>query len=304
MHKPLISIVTPCLNRAGMIRDAIESVCKQNYDQFEHIIVDGGSKDGTLDVLKEYEHLKVISEPDKNLYDGLNKGIKLAKGELIAHLNSDDCFEENCFAEIVSLFNRNPQIDSVCGGASVYEKKENNDKVYKDIYNKPRYKTLSLPNITYGMPIINARIFRRAVYDKIGHYNIQYRIAADREFLLRAYLAGIKTLNMDKVIYHYRHHPGSLTINNTKAQLSDDIHPEYLEILTHYNNLPNLPREIYQACRNWHTWMLGYNMLSYIKAKDIASGIRMLKKGYTQDSLFLPRYIIQKIKNKDLGFPI
>lgn len=298
---PLVSVITPCLNRAGMIREAIESVCKQDYENIEHIIVDGGSKDGTLEILREYKHLKVISEPDKNLYDGLNKGIALATGEIIAHLNSDDCFSENCFANIVNHFNHHKDIDSVCGGASVFEKNHFEEKKYKATYNAAWHKDLSLENITYGMPIINSRFFRKRVYDKIGHYDIQYPVAADREFLMRAYIAGIKSIQIENIIYHYRHHEGSLTINNLNKPLSDELHPEYLKILMHYRNMPNLPKEVLRACRDWHTWMVGYNMLSYLKALDIPSSIRMFKKGNAEDKWFFLRYFMQRIKQKSLN---
>lgn len=301
-NKPLISIITPCLNRAHMLEEAIESVLNQDYDNVEHIIIDGGSTDGTLELLKKYKHIKFISEPDKNLYDGLNKGIRLAKGDIIGHLNSDDCYEENCFSSIVAQFNGNPEKDSICGGASIFEVNHLSQKHTKAIFNHSVYKDLRLDTITYGMPIINARFFRKAVYDRIGQYDIQYRIAADREFLLRAYVAGIKTLNLEKIIYHYRHHSGSLTINNIKTHLTDELHPEYLKILSDYKKTTSLPKEVYKACRNWHTWMVGYNMSNYIRAFDLPASIRMIKKGYSEDRFFVLRFLLQKIRQKQLSF--
>ena len=79
MKEYTISIITPSFNRCGMITQAIESVLAQNYPHFEHIIVDGGSTDGTLDILSKYSHLKIISEPDKGMYDALNKGLNIAR---------------------------------------------------------------------------------------------------------------------------------------------------------------------------------------------------------------------------------
>lgn len=317
-NRPLISIVTPCLNRAGMIREALDSVRNQNYAHVEHIIVDGGSTDGTLEILKEYQEkypdLKIISEPDKNLYDALNKGIRLAKGGVIGHLNSDDCYEKNCFYNIVDCFINHPEADSVCGGASVFEwrnppfrpeelqKVTDKEKTLKALFNQLRYKKLSLTNITYGMPIINARFFRKSVYDRLGLYDIQYRIAADREFLLRAYIGNIKTVYLDKIIYHYQLHPGSLTINNLASDLNDEINPEYLQVLNQYSHKSNLAPEVYRACRDWKTWMLGYNMLRYIKALDFMSVLRMMRKGYAHDKFFILRYMMQMIKHRSSIF--
>ncbi|MBN1416361.1 MAG: glycosyltransferase, partial [Bacteroidales bacterium] len=94
---PKISIITPCLNRVEFIRTAIESVLAQNYQNFEHIIIDGGSTDGTLELLKKYQHVIFVSEPDENLYEAINKGIRLASGKIIGHLNSDDFYSKAIF---------------------------------------------------------------------------------------------------------------------------------------------------------------------------------------------------------------
>lgn len=88
--KPLISIVTPSLNQARFIRETIESVLNQDYPEYEHIVMDGGSTDGTIDLLKEYKHLKVVSEKDRGQADAINKGFRLAKGDILAYLNADD----------------------------------------------------------------------------------------------------------------------------------------------------------------------------------------------------------------------
>ena len=87
---PKISVVTPTLNCGQFIRDCIESVLAQNYENFEHIIVDGGSADGTVDVLREYPHLTWVSEPDDGEVFALNKALKIASGDIIGWLNADD----------------------------------------------------------------------------------------------------------------------------------------------------------------------------------------------------------------------
>src|SRR4030066_1952836 len=97
---PKVSIITPSYNRAGMIETAIQSVLSQNFPEVEHIIIDGGSTDGTLDVLKKYPHLRVVSEPDQGMYDALNKGLNLATGEIIGFLNTDDYYAPSVFDKI------------------------------------------------------------------------------------------------------------------------------------------------------------------------------------------------------------
>jgi len=177
--KPLISIITPSLNRAGMIETAIESVLVQNYPHFEHIIMDGGSTDGTLDVLAKYPHLKVFSGQDSGMYDAINKGLDLCTGEVIGFLNSDDCYAEHAFAKIASVFKEG--VLAVAGGAVIYSERDNGEKQVVMSFSPKGKDVLELA--TTGSPFFNAWFFHRSVFDRIGKFNIQYQIAGDREFM-------------------------------------------------------------------------------------------------------------------------
>ncbi len=123
---PTISIITPSFNRADMIAQAVESVLKQGDLPLEHIIIDGGSTDGTLDLLEQFPHLRVVSEPDDGMYDALNKGLKLAHGEIIGFLNTDDLYTPSVFMEVLPLFT-NPAVDAVAGRAVVFCTNENGE---------------------------------------------------------------------------------------------------------------------------------------------------------------------------------
>jgi len=118
---PLLSIVTPCLNRAPLIGQAVESVQRQDYPRVEHIVMDGGSTDGTLEVLRRYPHLDVTSEKDRGLYDALNKAIQRARGEIVGHINSDDLYEPRVFGAVMRAFAAHPEADAVVGGAAAFE---------------------------------------------------------------------------------------------------------------------------------------------------------------------------------------
>ncbi|MDR3440697.1 glycosyltransferase family 2 protein [Telmatospirillum sp.] len=237
-----ISIVTPCLNRADMIGDAVESVLHQNDDCFEHIIVDGGSTDGTLDLLRRYPHLRVVSGPDKGIYDALNKGIALTQGRIIGHLNSDDVYEPDAFARVRAAFAAEPDLDSVCGGALICE----GATLVRDCSGAGD-RILSFANAMLGVPVINARFFTRALYDRVGPYSLDFRLAADRDFLVRAVLAGCRWQSVDAVLYRYRMHGGSATCTkDLAAQVR--FNGENAALAEAWLAKPDLPDDLRHCC--------------------------------------------------------
>ncbi|MGE3918561.1 MAG: glycosyltransferase, partial [Hyphomicrobiaceae bacterium] len=114
-----ISIVSATLNRRDMLRRAIESAMAQGSDDVEHIVVDGASTDGTLEMLRAFPHLRVVSEPDRCLYEGWNKGIRLAAGDWICILNSDDELPPGAFDEVRRLAALHPEADVISGSVEI-----------------------------------------------------------------------------------------------------------------------------------------------------------------------------------------
>src|SRR5713226_4506797 len=123
---PRISVVTPTFNSRHTLRETIESVLRQGYPRYEHIVMDGGSTDGTLDILRQYPHLKWVSEKDKGHYDAMNKGILKAKGEVVNILNSDDCYRPGTLELVGNAFSAHPGWDGLFGDV-VYVDGENQE---------------------------------------------------------------------------------------------------------------------------------------------------------------------------------
>ncbi|MEI7605802.1 MAG: glycosyltransferase family 2 protein [Rhodospirillaceae bacterium] len=242
---PALSIITPCLNRQGMIAEAIESVRCQDFDDVEHIIVDGASTDGTLEVVARYPHLRVISEPDLGLYDALNKGLKLARGHVIGHLNSDDRYAPGCFGAVMAAFESEPQLDSVCGSAVLED--EEGRKVVAE-YRMAEHKDQSFTSALLGNPVINARFFTRAFYERCGGYDQAYPLTADRHFLVRAVRSGCRSRPLDLTVCHYRRHGGSLTYSGG-ADTARRLSREYLAMAHVWLNDPSAPAELHRVCR-------------------------------------------------------
>lgn len=178
-----ISIITVTYNSVKTLRDTLESVLKQTYTNYEHIIVDGLSKDNTMQIVKEYEtkyngKLKYITEKDSGLYDAMNKGIKMATGDIIGILNSDDIYaHENVLKEIVEKFK-----ETNCDGTYanlIFMDEETMSKPQR-IWNSPKGK---LENGWH--PAHPTLYLKKSVYDKIGFFNLNYKIAADYDFMIR-----------------------------------------------------------------------------------------------------------------------
>lgn len=176
----LVSIITVCFNSEKTIRRTIESVLRQTYQNIEYIIIDGKSTDNTMNIVKEYEtvfvgRLTVISEPDNGIYDAMNKGIALAKGEMIGLINSDDFYEPDAVEQIMRQVGEEKY--QICYG----EIRKLKDGIEESIVIFSHY---FLEERMIGHP---ACFISKETYEKYGVYDVRYKSAADYEFMLRLF---------------------------------------------------------------------------------------------------------------------
>jgi glycosyltransferase len=185
MYKPVISIITACYNSSRTIEDTLRSVQEQTYRHVEHLVIDGASTDRTLELVNKYAHVaQCVSARDRGIYDAMNKGIILAKGELVGILNSDDLFADDQVLEKVVAAFEDPTIDAVYGDLQ-YVASEDLNKIVR--YWRSGY--FSARNFYWGwMPPHPSFFVRRSVYEKTGHFNLSLRSAADYEMMLRILL--------------------------------------------------------------------------------------------------------------------
>lgn len=237
MSKPLISIITITLNRAAFIETAVRSVMDQGFKELEHIIVDGGSTDGTLKILKKYPHLRVISEPDSGVYDAMNKGIRMARGNVIGLLNSDDFYENGSIRAAAYMMQSEKNMVAICGDARKVVQNPGGD--YETVGAYPSEGLFDpLWAATLGVPMINAWFLKKWVYEKLGFFDTRYSLGADRDFLIRFYLSENHFHITDQVFYNYLKHPGSLTITSDVGQRKKRIW-EHIELIENYINFPS-----------------------------------------------------------------
>ena len=191
-----ISIITVAYNSAQTIRDTIESVLSQTYENIEYIVVDGCSQDGTVDIIREYEsagkgRLVYISEPDKGIYDAMNKGIRMATGDVVGTLNSDDFFtSDDVISQVVEAFEQDESLEAVYGDVH-YVKPDNLKKCIR--YYSSRYFRPGLLRFGY-IPAHPSFYCKRAVFETYGLYDLQYRTSSDFDMMVRLLgLHNIKT---------------------------------------------------------------------------------------------------------------
>lgn len=178
-----VSIITVVLNNKDCMEDCIRSVLSQTYPNIEHVVVDGGSTDGTLDIIARYDRLltKWISEPDKGLYDAMNKGIRMATGDIVGILNSDDYYANSNIIEKVVQTMSDPSIEA-CYGDLVYIDRHNPGNIVRYWQSKP-YES-GLFKIGWAPPHPTFFV-RRSIFERFGAFDLQYRLAADFELLVR-----------------------------------------------------------------------------------------------------------------------
>lgn len=237
-----VSIITVVLNNKSYIEDCIQSVITQKYQNYEYIIIDGGSTDGTVDIIRKYDRYisMWISEPDQGMYDAMNKGIKLASGDVIGMLNADDWYtDSDVISTVVEEFEVK-NVDSIFADL-VFVKREHPQQIM-------RYCDSSLfkaERFAYGwMPAHPTFFVKRIFYEKYGLFKTDYRIAADFELLARM-------LGNRKISYSYiptiivKMRTGGLSTKSLKSKwiinkeilracVENEIRTNYLKIYSKY----------------------------------------------------------------------
>lgn len=217
-----ISIITATFNSGRTVRDTIKSVLRQSYADYEYIIKDGGSKDDTLKICREYEtrfggRMKILSSPDKGIYDAMNQGFQTATGDVLMLINSDDLFAREDAVELaVKVFEEHPEVDGVYADL-YYVSQYNIDKivrVWKTGEQKPMRKGWLPAHPTFYV--------RREIYEKYGYFNLSYPLAADFELMLR-FIEGHKIKMAYLPVYLVKMRLGGATSKNLKNIYKQDV---------------------------------------------------------------------------------
>ena len=191
-NNPLVTVITIVFNGQETLSKAIESVANQTYPNVEYIIIDGGSTDRTLDIIKKYDDVinYWISEKDKGISDAFNKAIKLVKGDIVGILNADDWYERNAIASVVEIFENNKNTGIVYGWMNYWK-----GKVLTNVY-QSNHRLLD-----YRMSVSHTALFvAKEVYGKYGVFDESYKYAMDYELVLRFFKNGVVFVPLNQVV--------------------------------------------------------------------------------------------------------
>jgi glycosyltransferase involved in cell wall biosynthesis len=219
-----ISVITPSFNQAAFIERTILSVLEQNYPDLEYIVMDGGSTDGTLEILKKYAD-KIIwqSEKDNGQSDAINKGLKIATGEILAYLNSDDTYAPGALQKVADFFANNPDKSWVYGKCKIINEKD--AEIRKPI---TAYKNWLLKNYSYPKLLSEnfisqpATFWKRGIHAKLGFFDENEHFCMDYEFWLRIgqkYSAGV----INNYLANFRYYSLSKSGSVNKKQFQDEL---------------------------------------------------------------------------------
>ncbi len=196
-----ISVITVCYNSASTIGQCLQSVSVQDWPNVQHIVIDGASTDGTVEILNAHQaHLAIIvSEPDQGIYDAMNKGLDLARGEIVCFLNADDLYaSKSVLSQVVQQFQQH-HLDAVIGDVAFFNPKDPQKSIRR--YRSDRFTPARL---AWGwMPSHPALFLKRTVMTKVGNFKTDYRIAGDYEYVVRAfYNSKLQYRHLPEVLVH------------------------------------------------------------------------------------------------------
>ena len=283
-----ISVITPSFNSVQTIRDTIESVRAQDYPPFEHIVIDGGSQDGTLEILKRYPHLKWVSERDEGHYHAMNKGIERSCGDVVTILNADDYYCPGALRAVANAFAEHSDWDGLfgdiiyvdAGGSEIYRREE---AVFD-------YDVLRYSGVCY---VIHQTLFvKRAVHDRLGDYrHAEFLNCCDYDFILRLGHAGCRIGHVPRILVNYRYHENG---QSADLRVTRNMARESL-IIRQAHAVPgglrgNILQCYYRAKRQWQK-------LRYRGRCDLVPGRWILRKHMREQTNFSSR-ILDALKER------
>jgi glycosyltransferase involved in cell wall biosynthesis len=219
---PLVTVITVCYNSADSLERALKSVAMQNWPKVEHIVIDGGSTDDTLSILERYQnHLaRVVSEPDKGIYDAMNKGLDRATGDIVCFLNADDQYASSHVLSLVAKKMQEHELEALLGDVAFFHSTDPTRMVRR--YRSDRF---TPGRLAWGwMPAHPALFLNKSVVQRVGRFKTEYRIAGDFDYIARAFYGGdLRYQHLPEVLVHMQTGGASTAGWRSKVLLNQEV---------------------------------------------------------------------------------
>lgn len=272
---PLVTIVTPSFNKGPYIEETILSIRNQTYSHLEHIVIDGGSTDETLAILRNYSgELVWISEPDNGQSDAINKGWRLAKGDIIAYLNADDTYLPNTIEIAVNFFLKHPETGMLYGDGILSDEKGKHLMIFTA-------GEFNLKNLVFCKDnILQPAVFlRKTVFENVGDVDVNLHLAMDLDYWIRT-----------GILYTISYIPEQLAMAKIyrDAKSSAQMHryvEEYEIILKKLFANPQVPLEIKVLEKDAYNFVYVKGGLDYLHSQMVSEGVRYLWKAFRMNPI-------------------
>jgi glycosyltransferase involved in cell wall biosynthesis len=269
MTRPLVSIVTPSFNQAAFLEDTLRSVLEQDYEPIEYLVVDGGSTDASVEIIRRYEDRLAwwTSEPDGGQPQGLNKGFARSRGELMGFLNSDDTLLPGAVSRLVAELERDPRA-LVAYGDAVYV----DERYGKTHYGKSRVWGIApMATAATGTVMQPASLWRRRAWELAGPFDESYQVWFDVLFFLNMARFGPASY-VEEPLATYRIHPESKTANAVGIPHTEEL----MKVADEFFGGPDLPEELRPYARSTRVALFRRAAWGYYSSGDIARARRVL----------------------------
>lgn len=287
-----LSIVSPCFNPGPLLAQSLASVSSQDYAPLQHVICDAASTDGTR------EHLATLgpkpgflwrSEPDRGIYDGLNKALALADGDVVGWLNCDDVYPAGVLAAAMAAFGEDPRLEMVCGDAELFCTESGREQIIRrDQHYRGERFVANEENLR--VTHLNACFFRRALLRRVGDFDTQYQVVADRDYMFRLMALAPRSRHLDRVTCRYRVHAGSRTMGQVNAEgtgttilAGDRIWDELADLSARYLRKSSTDAQIRRWCRNMLNSATAERALAGFAARDLSAVLAQAAKAMPHD---------------------
>src|SRR5579863_681706 len=245
-----ISIVTPTIDRSTFIEEAVASVERQNYGDVEHIVVHDGGRAFTDALQRRHPQLHVLAGPGKGPTAAIAAGIAAARGEFVFFLSSDDRLSTSALAALDLAARMRPEVGIWTGGTRIFRTVEGRPETAVREVVSPRATAATLANLLDGLTLYTARFIRRSVYTELGNLDLRFPESSDREFLMRAHLAGTVEAPLGVIVSELRQHSGSHTMHGARHVVPPYL-AEHLRLADLWLGRPDLSRAMIRTLRNW-----------------------------------------------------